>query len=91
MIPIGSEMSIQRIAPPKTSDAVTGAARHDDVVHVLPVDERRAERLVPDELPEKAAVLLVDGLVEVQALCDLLRVRRASRPGRRPAAPDRTE
>ena len=34
-IPIGSASSIQRIAPPKTSEAVTGAAPHDDLVDLL--------------------------------------------------------
>ena len=42
----------QKTAPPKTSEAVTGAPA-DDLVDGLAVDERVAEELVADEVPEE--------------------------------------
>ena len=63
-IPIGSAISIQRIAPPRTSAAVTGAASTTISLTVAAVRVRAAERVVDDEPLEEERVLLVHRPVE---------------------------
>ena len=89
MMPTGNESSSQKTAPPNTSEAVTGRRGEHDVVHVAPVDERLAERLVDDELLEEEPVLLPQRVVQVQLVRDLLAPAPASRPVRPRGAPDR--
>ena len=74
-IPTGNASISQKMAPPNTSDAVTGAAR-STMSLVLAVHERLAEGLLAHELPEEAAVLLPDRLIQVEPLGDPLHVLR---------------
>ena len=58
--PTGMAISIHRMAPPNTSDAVTGAALEHRRVDRLAVGEGVAEAVVDDEPLEEEAVLVPD-------------------------------
>ena len=86
-MPSGIAISIQSTAPPKTSDAVTGAASATSVVDALAVEVRAAQVLVDDQVLEEVPVLLVDRPVEAEDVRDPLDVTSRCTPGRRPAWP----
>ena len=86
-IPTGIEISSQSTAPPKTSDAVTGAASQDLLRHVLAGRERAPERTVHDETIEELAVLDEDGPIGARGSGALARCIAASRAARTPVAP----
>ena len=88
-IPIGSASSIQRIAPPNTSEAVTGAASRIDLVDVLAVRERVAERAVDHEPLQEQRVLHRHRPVEPEEVLRARDARPPSRAARRRAGPGR--
>ena len=102
-IPIGSAISIQRMAPPMTSEIGHGRGRLDDLVHLLARRERAAERgrlrlgtgaVEGDgrQRVQEAEVLLPDRIVQVQELAGALDgVGRRLRAGHEPGGLGRDE
>ncbi len=71
-IPIGSEIASQKIAPPKTSDAVTGAVRAITSFTSSRLTNDSPSDLVDDELLQEEAVLHPQRIVQMELVGDVL-------------------
>ena len=92
MIPIGRAISIQRIAPPKTSAAVTGTASPIISFTVRRLTYERPSDWSTTSRFRKQPVLLVDGPVEAELVLDPRHVLGRRRlPGREPRRVGREE
>ena len=76
MIPTGSASISQKIAPPNTSEAVTGAARSTTSLTSSRFTNDSPSDCSPTSCQRKRPVLLPDRLVEMEPFGDALHVLR---------------